>query len=299
MTVPTSLWPAAPTACTWARRTCRSARRARSWATNGSSASPRTPPSRWTPRLLQTPTTSPSVPSTPRPPSRGGRRSGWSWCATRRRSGPGSRGSPSAASTRTTSPRWPRPAPPASSSCAPSATLPTRAPRLPRSGSRKRMSAEPRRKRKQGHGGVTVMSRQERTEAKNAAARAALEPLEEGERPTVVTIAAAVATLLALGNVIAYAAGLKVQGDRPAIATVAFQALLMGSLAWGMWRARYWAVLGMEAVLAILIVILGVLLLKASNGATVLILLAVIAPAGALFWKLVKAMARLQMPPEH
>jgi hypothetical protein len=162
------------------------------------------------------------------------------------------------------------------------------------------MSAEPRRKRKQGHGGVTVMSRQERTEAKNAAARAALEPLEEGERPTVVTIAAAVATLLALGNVIAYAAGLKVQGDRPAIATVAFQALLMGSLAWGMWRARYWAVLGMEAVLAILIVILGVLLLKASNGATVLILLAVIAPAGALFWKLVKAMARLQMPPpEH
>ena len=135
------------------------------------------------------------------------------------------------------------------------------------------MSAEPRRKRKQGHGGVTVMSRQERTEAKNAAARAALEPLEEGERPTVVTIAAAVATLLALGNVIAYAAGLKVQGDRPAIATVAFQALLMGSLAWGMWRARYWAVLGMEAVLAILIVILGVLLLKASNGATVLILL--------------------------
>ena len=71
----------------------------------------------------------------------------------------------------------------------------------------------------------------------------------------------------------------------------------MGSLAWGMWRARYWAVLAMEAVLAILIVILAVLLLKASTIGTVLILLAVIVPAGLLFWKLVKAMARLQMPP--
>jgi hypothetical protein len=156
---------------------------------------------------------------------------------------------------------------------------------------------EPRRKRKQGHGGATVMSRKERTEAKNAAARAALAPLEEGERPTVVTVAAIVATLLALGNVLAYAAGLKVDGDRPAFATVAFQALLMGSLAFGMWRASYWAVLGMEAVLAILIVILALLLLKASTIGTALILLAVMVPAGFLFWKLVKAMARLQMPP--
>ena len=166
------------------------------------------------------------------------------------------------------------------------------------------MSTE-RRKRKHGHGGVTVVaaaprpSRAGRTEAKNAAAREALVPLAEGERPTVVTVAAIVATLLALGNVIAYAAGLKVNGDRPLIATVAFQALLMGSLAWGMWRTRYWAVLGMEAILAILIVILAVLLLKASTVATAFILLAVILPAGVLFWKLVKAMARLQMPPEQ
>jgi hypothetical protein len=160
------------------------------------------------------------------------------------------------------------------------------------------MSAE-RRKRKPGHGGIAVAprpSRAERSEAKNAAARAALVPLVEGERPTVVTVAAIVAFLLALGNVIAYAAGLKVNGDRPLLATVAFQALLMGSLAWGMWRARYWAVLAMEAILAILIVILAVLLLKASTAAAALILVAVILPAGLLFWKLVKAMARLQMP---
>jgi hypothetical protein len=163
------------------------------------------------------------------------------------------------------------------------------------------VSAE-RRKRKHGHGGVTVAvapgpSRKQRSEAKDAAARAALVPLAEGERPTVVTVAAIVSFLLALGNVIAYAAGLKVNGDRPLLATVAFQALLMGSLAWGMWRARYWAVLAMEAILAILIVILAVLLLKAATAVAALILLAVILPAGALFWMLVKAMARLQMPP--
>ena len=135
-----------------------------------------------------------------------------------------------------------------------------------------------------------------RSEAKNAAARAALVPLREGERPVAVTIAAVVAFLLAAANLAAYAAGWKVDGQRAPIATVAFQALLMLTAAWGMWRVRYWAVLGMEAILAILIVILAVLLLKASTVVTGVILLAVIVPAGVLFWKLVRAMARIQMP---
>jgi hypothetical protein len=160
-----------------------------------------------------------------------------------------------------------------------------------------------RRKRKHRHGaavaaGGPALSRRERSEAKNEAVRAALVPLEEGERPTVVTVAAIVAFALAAGNVIAWAAGLKVHGSRPLFATVAFQALLMGSLAWGMWRARYWAVLGMQAILAILIVILAVLLLKASTALTVVIIVGLIVGAGALFWKLVHAMARMQMP-EH
>jgi hypothetical protein len=140
------------------------------------------------------------------------------------------------------------------------------------------------------------LTRRERQEAKNEAVRESLVRLESGERPTVVTVSAIVAFLLAAVNIGAYAAGLKVDGDRPLFATVAFQALLMLSLAWGQWRARYWAVLGMEAILALLIVIMAVLLFKASTGATVLILVAVIVPAGVLFWKLVRAMARMQMP---
>ncbi len=142
------------------------------------------------------------------------------------------------------------------------------------------------RKRKHRHGAAVpaagpALSRRERSEVKNEAVRAALVPLEEGERPAVVTVAAAVAFLLAAGNLAAWAAGLKVDGDRPLFATVAFQALLMGSLAYGMWRARYWAVLGMEAILAILIVILAVLLLKASTALTVVILVGLIVGAGA------------------
>lgn len=140
-------------------------------------------------------------------------------------------------------------------------------------------------------GGAPPLTRRERNEAKNEAARAALVPLAEGERPPWVTVAAVVAFLLPVANVAAYVAG-----GRGQATTLAFQTLLMFSLAWGMWNVRYWAVLGMEAVLALLIVVLAVLLLKASTTITVLIVVAMIFAAGLLFWKLVKEMARIQMP---
>jgi hypothetical protein len=143
---------------------------------------------------------------------------------------------------------------------------------------------------------VSVQPSPSRSERKNQEARDALVPLGEGERPTAVTVAAIVAFLLATGNLIAFAIGVKVDGQRAPIGTVTFQALLMYTAAWGMWHVRYWAVLGMEAILAILIVLLAVLLFKASNVETALILFAVIVPASLLFWKLVKAMARIQMP---
>ena len=121
-------------------------------------------------------------------------------------------------------------------------------------------------------------------------------PLREGERPRAVTVAALVALLLALGNLIAYAAGLEIRGERPAFAQVAAPTLLMLVAAWGMWRARYWAVLGMQVILGFLMVLFGLLAFTAQNVWAVLVALAVIAPAGALFWFLVKAMARIQMP---
>ena len=64
-----------------------------------------------------------------------------------------------------------------------------------------------------------------------------------------------------------------------------------------MWHARYWAVLGFQTLLALLIVIWSLLLVQAEN---------VLARrwsrsrssrgAGTMFWFLVKALARIQMP---
>jgi hypothetical protein len=60
--------------------------------------------------------------------------------------------------------------------------------------------------------------------------------------------------------------------------------------------ARYWAVLGFQTLLAFAIVIWSLLLMKAESILGVLLALAVIGAAGTMFWFLVKAMARIQMP---
>jgi hypothetical protein len=137
--------------------------------------------------------------------------------------------------------------------------------------------------------------RPSRSEAKNAAAREALVPLREGERPRAVTVAAIVAAVLSVANVAAWLAGAKIGHSRPAAPGIFSYSILMGIAAWGMWRARYWAVLGMEAILGIVLLIFSVLVLTASNVITVVISVAVIVPAGALFWLLIRAMARIQM----
>ena len=52
---------------------------------------------------------------------------------------------------------------------------------------------------------------------------------------------------------IGYLAGTEVDGEKPRFVQVLAPALLMGMMAWGMWRARYWAVLGFQLVLVFLI----------------------------------------------
>jgi hypothetical protein len=135
-----------------------------------------------------------------------------------------------------------------------------------------------------------------RSEQKNIEARAALVPLKPGERPTAVTVGAIVAAALGVMNVVLYLAGTEIDGERPqAVGVLAFSALML-TAAWGMWRVRYWAVLGMQTLLGLLIVILSLVLVTARNLWGVLLLLAVIVPVGTLFWFMIKAMARIQMP---
>jgi hypothetical protein len=139
-------------------------------------------------------------------------------------------------------------------------------------------------------------TRPSRSEAKNAAVRAQLEPLDTGERPTAVTVGAVIATVLAIGNVVLYLAGVKVSGQKPTVQGIAGPTVIMAVCAYGMWRAKYWAVLGMEALLGLVIIIFALLLATAENLQAVLVSVAVMGLSGWLFWKLIKAMARIQMP---
>ena len=136
-----------------------------------------------------------------------------------------------------------------------------------------------------------------KAEERNQEAREALEPLDEGERPLVVTIGAIVAGLIALSIVVGYVAGVEVDGEKPRFAQVLAPALLMGVMAWGMWRARYWAVLGFQLILVFLIfsAVFG-LAVQASTVAQFAATLGLLAVSGTFFFFMVKAMARIQMP---
>jgi hypothetical protein len=144
--------------------------------------------------------------------------------------------------------------------------------------------------------GESRPSRASRTEAKNAEARAALDPLEPGERPRAVTAGAIVTALAATGNLIAYIAGGEIGGQRPAAAGVLGFTGLMYAMTWGLWRARYWAVLGLEALLGMIIVFFSLFALRIETLTDAVISACVLIPSGALFWFLIKAMARIQMP---
>ena len=138
-----------------------------------------------------------------------------------------------------------------------------------------------------------------RVRAKDEEVRRSLKPLAPGERPTAVTVAAAAAVLLAVANVIAVVAGWDgVTGsDRgPAIAGTLLVTGLLCVMAYGMWKARYWAVLGMQTLLAITIIFASLGLVTSTSVVAALVLTAIILAAGTLFWFLVKAMARIQMP---
>jgi hypothetical protein len=156
------------------------------------------------------------------------------------------------------------------------------------------------RKRKR-RGDPTPRERMERgyarAEERNQAAREALEPLDEGERPLVVTIGAVLSALVAASILGGYLVGVEVDAERPRLAQVIAPALLMGIMAWGMWRARYWAVLGFQLILVFLIfsAVFG-LAVQAASVAQVAATLGLLAVSGVFFYFMVKAMARIQMP---
>lgn len=139
-----------------------------------------------------------------------------------------------------------------------------------------------------------------RAEERNQAAREALEPLGEGERPGAVTVGAGVSALIA--TVFWVSAGVAaftdttVDGSEPGVVPIAAFAVLLTMMAWGMWKARYWAVLGFQ-VLLVLFLLAGVGgLISATTVIQALGTVLLLAGSGTLFFFMVKAMARIQMP---
>ena len=136
-----------------------------------------------------------------------------------------------------------------------------------------------------------------RGEARNEQIRAGLEPLAPGELPRPLQVAIAVALALGALNLVLLAVGYDLRGrEDPNAAGVAGFSIVMLAAAWGMWRRRYWAVLGFQCLLAITCVYGAASLAFASNWQAVLLCLVVVGLAGWLFWKLVRVMARMQMP---
>ena len=135
-----------------------------------------------------------------------------------------------------------------------------------------------------------------RGEARNEEIRQSLEPLGPGERPGAVTIAAIVAVILLVANVALWLAGVEVSGREPNAGSVVLQGAVLLIAAVGMWQARYWAVLGFQALLGLSILLASLALLVASDVAEAVFCLAIIGLGGWLFWKLVRSLARIHMP---
>lgn len=136
-----------------------------------------------------------------------------------------------------------------------------------------------------------------RGRARDEEVRASLEPLAAGERPRVVTIAAIIAFAFAIANVVSALTGNDIStasGD-PSIATAVTTALLLVA-GLGMLARQYWAVLGFQTILGIQIVFFSLYLITVQTLLQALVTVVAIGLLGWLFWKLVRPMARMQVP---
>lgn len=157
-----------------------------------------------------------------------------------------------------------------------------------------------RRKARRESGADAMKAGYAKSEVKNQAAREALEPLARGERPVVVTVGAIFSTVVAVllwgSTIYALVTGADAGGRDVNVIQWAFFALVISAMAWGMWKAKYWAVLGFQMLL-VLLIMAGVLgMVTAPTLLQIVSTLILTVGLSVLFWFMVKAMARIQMP---
>ncbi len=138
-----------------------------------------------------------------------------------------------------------------------------------------------------------------RTELRDELARATLQPLAAGERPTALLVAVAVAALLAIGVAAGALSIHDLRRHGGSLPGGIFLAIVLAAIAAGMYRRRYWAVLGFEALLAFQILVASLALVIATTIPAAAACLLSIGLSGWLFWKLVRVMGRMQAGERH
>jgi hypothetical protein len=138
-----------------------------------------------------------------------------------------------------------------------------------------------------------------RYEERNAEARAKLQPLAPGERPKAVTIAAVVSAVLAavfaVSSMLALA-GVDAGGREISPAPIILFTAVFVAMTVGMWRTRYWAVLGFQTLLVLVILASALGLVQVSTVPEAVATIALLGGAGTLFYFMIRALGRIQMP---
>lgn len=127
-----------------------------------------------------------------------------------------------------------------------------------------------------------------------ASARTALQPLGEHEQPPALIVAVAVAVALAVATLVSVLTVHNLSRHGGSLPGGLFLAAVLLALAHGMYRRRYGAVLGFEALLAFQIIVTSLALVVAETLLAAGLCALSILLAGWLFWKLVRVMGRIQ-----
>lgn len=142
--------------------------------------------------------------------------------------------------------------------------------------------------------------RYQESERRNQALRAELEPLDAGERPGAVSVGAVISGLLALvftsSAVVAVFSSQEINGTEPTPLPLAIFAAALWAMTWGMWKSRYWAVLGFQMLLVLFLLSATASLLAAATWIQVAVTLIILGGSALLFYFMIRAMARIQMP---
>lgn len=130
--------------------------------------------------------------------------------------------------------------------------------------------------------------------ARDERARAALQPLAPNERPPALLVAVAVAALLAAAVLVGGLTIHDLSSHGGSLPGAIFLSAILVALALGMYRRRYLAVLGFEALLALQIILSSLALIIASSLLAAGEYVVALGLGGWLFWKLVRVMGRIQ-----